>query len=796
MKIRFSLWFILFFAVALLIGHPLRSAHSTPVQSAQSQPISQSVPQLLTLHQPLQHLQWEGTQIETYDADTIEALNEAAADAQGREKIAALGNLANAYFGGDLYVKAIALHQTRLTLARKAKDKISEAKTLSDLGVIYQALGESAKALKYQEQALSLARNVKAKSVESFVLGNLGIIYQSQRDYTKAIEYQQQRLTLAQQLKDARDQAEALGNLGIIAYLQGDSQGAMTYYDRAWKIAWNILHDANVLYRIRGNQGLVYAQMGDTTKALDYYQQYYQYASSRSSRREEGLVKLNAAAARFQSGDLEGAAKRLRDAIEIWESLRSRLGSNDSFKVSIFETQNAPYSNLQSVLVAQKQPEAALEISERGRARAFAELLARRLSRLAPQKVSSQVSLTAPTIAQIKRIAKNHRATLVEYSIIPGQFNVQGKLETHDSELLIWVVQPTGTITLRRVDLKPLWQCQNTQPCNPKELVDLAQVSRSTLRGRGANGVAEGSPLRALHRLHELLIQPIDDLLPADSNAQIVFIPHRSLLLVPFAALPDAQGKFLIEKHTLAIAPSIQVLDLTEQLKQRLGTQAKQQAEKKATKPLVIGNPIMPKVVTEVGEPPEQLSPLPGSEQEATAIAKLLQTSALTGGAATKTAVLQRMSQANIIHLATHGLMEDFVGLGMPGAIALAPDTIPTGVPSAEENGLLTSSEIFDLSLNAELVVLSACNTGRGKITGDGVVGLSRALISARVPSVIVSLWDVPDEPTALLMTEFYRNLKHQPDKAQALRQAMLTTMKQYPAPLDWAAFMLIGEAN
>ncbi|MEM7716537.1 MAG: CHAT domain-containing protein, partial [Cyanobacteria bacterium P01_A01_bin.68] len=111
-------------------------------------------------------------------------------------------------------------------------------------------------------------------------------------------------------------------------------------------------------------------------------------------------------------------------------------------------------------------------------------------------------------------------------------------------------------------------------------------------------------------------------------------------------------------------------------------------------------------------------------------------------------------------------------------------------------DGFLTAGEILDLKLNAELVVLSACDTGRGRISGDGVIGLSRSLISAGVPSVLVSLWSVPDSPTASLMTEFYQNLSKNPDRATALRQAMLTTMKRHPNPRDWAAFTLIGEAE
>jgi CHAT domain-containing protein len=100
------------------------------------------------------------------------------------------------------------------------------------------------------------------------------------------------------------------------------------------------------------------------------------------------------------------------------------------------------------------------------------------------------------------------------------------------------------------------------------------------------------------------------------------------------------------------------------------------------------------------------------------------------------------------------------------------------------------------MKLNANLGVFSAGDTGRAKITGNDVIELSRSLITAGIPSVIVSLWSVPDAPTASLMTEFYQNLQKNPDKAQAMRQAMLTTMKQHPDPKDWAAFTLIGEAQ
>jgi len=165
----------------------------------------------------------------------------------------------------------------------------------------------------------------------------------------------------------------------------------------------------------------------------------------------------------------------------------------------------------------------------------------------------------------------------------------------------------------------------------------------------------------------------------------------------------------------------------------------------------------------------------------------------MIGAAATETQIMQKLPQATLVHLATHGLLEYgteplLQGLGVPGAIALAP--------TGDNDGLLTANEILKLRLQAELIVLSACDTGQGRITGDGVIGLSRAFISAGVPSLVVSLWAVPDAPTAALMTQFYRSLQQNPDRAIALRLAMQATLKDYPNPLDWAAFTLIGEAK
>ncbi|MFE1745134.1 CHAT domain-containing protein, partial [Coleofasciculus sp. H7-2] len=690
-----------------------------------------------------------------------------------------LGNLGNAYDSLGDYAKAIEYHQQSLVIAREIKNRSGEGAALGNLGNAYDSLGDYAKAIEYHQQRLAIAREIKDRLGEGAALGNLGNAYYSLGDYAKAIEYQQQRLAIAREIKDRLGEGQSLGNLGNAYNSLGDYAKAIEYQQQRLAIAREIkdrLGEGQSL----GNLGNAYNSLGDYAKAIEYQQQSLAIAREIKNRLGEGQSLNNLGLALQKAGNLVQAEKTLRAGIEAYKSLRELLGGNDAYKVSIFEQQARTYRLLQQVLIAQNQPTAALEVAESGRARAFVELLATRFS--STSSAQPNVSTNPPNIQQIQQIAKQQNATLVEYSIIYDDFKIQGKQEPHESELYIWVIQPTGEVAFRRADLKPLWQQQNTT------LPQLVVNSRKSMGVRGrsifdVNVVAklETDQSERLQQLHQLLIQPIADLLSTDPNARVIFIPQQSLFLVPFAALQDANNKYLIEQHTILTAPSIQVLELTRQQRQRVPGSAKDV--------LVVGNPIMPSLAPKVGEKPQPLPTLPGAEKEAIEIARLLNTTALTGKQATESAIVQKLPKAKMIHLATHGLLDDFQGLGIPGAVALTP--------SGTDDGLLTASEILNLKLNAELVVLSACDTGQGKLTGDGVIGLSRSLITAGVPSVIVTLWSIPDSPSALLMTEFYRNLQQKPDKAQALRSAMLTTMKQYPnKPSAWAAYTLIGEAE
>ena len=682
----------------------------------------------------------------------------------------ALGGLGGAYLYLGNYAKAIEYSQQQLAIARSIKDRNGEGSALGNLGGAYGFLGNYAKAIEYSQQHLAIAREIKHRQSEGAALGNLGVAYLYLGDYAKAIEYSQQQLAIAREIKHRLGEGVALGNLGLAYNSLGNSAKAIEYGQQSLTIARE-MKDRQGEGAALSNLGVAYLDLGDYTKSIEYSQQQLAIARSIKDRDGEGTALNNLGAVFLKAGNPTESEKMLVQGIQVWESMRQMLGSKDANKVSIFEGQAMTYRTLQQVRVAQNNPIAALEIAERGRARAFVDLLTQRLS----TGDANSVITAAPNQDQIRQIAKAQNATLVQYSIIYDGFQIEGKQVGRESALYIWVIQPTGEITFREVDLKPLWQKHNASLAS----LIIGNQEFLAVRSRSSTGFAQPQP--DLPTLHQLLIDPIQTLLPKDPNAHVIFIPQGSLFQVPFPALQDANGTYLIQKHTILTAPSIQVLDLTRQQRQKLA-----QKQSHSGRALVLGNPTMPSVSLSLGEPKQRLFPLPGAEAEARAIAPLLNTQAITGAQGTKAAIIQKMPQASIIHLATHGLLDDVHGLG--SAIALAP--------SGSDDGLLTAEEIFDMKLQANLVVLSACNTGFGRITGDGVIGLSRALISAGVPSVIVSLWAVPDAPTSELMQSFYQNLQNNPDKAQALRQAMLTTMKTHPQPRNWAAFTLIGEAE
>ncbi len=731
-------------------------------------------------------------------------------------EIYTLNNLATlSYVLGD-YLKAIDYHQEQLKLAQAEKNTIAEGMALAGIGASHGALGDYPQATSFYTQALERLPEDTAPQWRSLVLRNLGNAALNQKDAFKAIDFQQQSLTVSRKINDRYGEAQAHGNLGNAYADRSDFAKSLDSHQQSLTIAQLIQDPFQEAQALLG-LGTTSGYQRNFSVAVGYHQRSLKLMRELQAKLGEGISLTNLGDSLQRLQRFSEAETTLKDGITVWESLRAGLGNNDAFKVSIFETQLSTYRNLQEALIAQNKTANALEVSERSRARAFIELLARNRNTDSPSNPNSNPK--SLTIAQIQQIAIAQKSTLVQYSIIRDQFvetshggSVQFTTEPKETALFIWVVQPNGNVQFRRTALTP------EMGLGDKSLVQLISNSRDAIGTRSTSSFKisdrvrrKGEPTswqpyqivsladgkaRLSHpeiqlpepvaidelysatpqtqqfyqfqALHQKLIAPIADLLPTDPNAKIVFIPQEQLFLIPFAALQTTKGEFLIEKHTLLTAPSIQLLALS-------------QSRRTNATSLIVGNPT---------PMPNNFAALPGSAIEAQSIAQLLRTPALTTQAATETQIKSQLPQANIIHLATHGFFDETHPL--QGAIALAP--------SAQDDGLLTAEEVLNMRLQAHLVVLSACDTGRGKITGDGILGLSRSWLAAGANNVLVSLWAVNDQSTAALMVEFYRSLQQQSspqfDSAIALRQAMLTTLKTNPSPKDWAAFTLIGSPN
>ncbi|MEC4887927.1 MAG: tetratricopeptide repeat protein [Scytonema sp. PMC 1070.18] len=690
---------------------------------------------------------------------------------QNRPGIAnSLGNLGNAYDSLGDYRTAIKCHEQSLTIKKQISNRSGVANSLNNLGVVYYNLGNYSKAIKYHEQSLIINQQISNSLGIADSLNNLGNAYYSLRDYPKAIDCYQRSLKINQQIQNRWGIANSLINLGNTYYSLKGYPKAIDYQQQALKINQQIQNRWGIANSL-GNLGNAYDGLGNYRKAIDYYQQ--SLVIFKEIGNPSGIANsLNNLGGAYQElEEYESAKENLYQAIAIWEDIRKMLLNRDSDKISIFEQQARTYLLLQEVLVAQNQPLQALEISERGRNRALVEILWRQLSQIPEKKLIPPT----PNLTEIQQIAQQQNATLVQYSIV------------YDNQLYIWVIPPQGKIKFRNVPLPkdiPL-----------KQLVKITREKQLNARGRNSNNspVKQENCTDCLKQLHQLLIKPIADLLPNNEQQRVIFIPHQELFSVPFVALQNEENKYLIEKHTILTAPSIQALDLSQQNKR---VQKNSSANIfPGNQSLIVGNPTMPK--DKVGKDSKPLKQLPGAEEEAKNIAQMLGTKAIIGNQATESAIVEKMASAKLIHLATHGLLDGTNAIGSPGAIALARDV--------NNDGFLTTSEIMERfglpgksRLQADLVVLSACDTGRGDIKAEGIIGLSRAFIASGVPTLVVSLWKVPDDATTSLMTKFYKNIyKGKFDKATAMREAMLTMINDDdPDPKNWAAFTVIGKAE
>ena len=277
-----------------------------------------------------------------------------------------------------------------------------------------------------------------------------------------------------------------------------------------------------------------------------------------------------------------------------------------------------------------------------------------------------------------------------------------------------------------------------------------------------ATAEADAQILAIGRKLYDLVIKPVEKDFSRKSD-RVYIVYDRMHPLIPYELLHDGE-RYLAEKYTLVYAPSASVLQHCMERRRPLGG-----------KLLALGNP-------DLGNPDYALA---YAEDEVQKLAETYPDSRiLTGVEASEAAVQLLSSDADILHFACHGVIDE--DEPRKNHLRLAPDK--------ENDGYLTADEIMDLHLQSSLVTLSACDTGRGRILmGGEILGLTRAWMYAGAPSVLASLWKVDDRATSRLMTAFYENLKTH-DKAKALQLAQLGMIKEGLSPYYWAAFCLYGD--
>lgn len=474
-------------------------------------------------------------------------------------------------------------------------------------------------------------------------------------------------------------------------------------------------------------------------------------------------------------GDRERALDLYRRAIEVIERQRSTI-STEASKIGFVGDKQAVYRRLVSALLAKEDAAGAFEVLERAKARALVDMLAAKQDFAVPEgdPAKARELLAAATVAEADAMMQVETSRTSSSRSAARDATRQLREQSPELASLVSVT----ALSAREVQaLVPADETLVEYFRDGDELIAFV-VTRASLGvvrldGRGLPAelarfrreVADpGSDRHAplARRLHARLVAPIA---PQVGTRKVALVAHGPLHYLAFNALHDGSA-YLVDRYSLRMLPSASVLRYLR--------------GRPAPKPgdiLAFGNP-------DLGDPALDLA---FAQAEVASITRGRAGSrVLVRKDATESAFRRHAGDFRYVHFATHG--EFNADAPLKSTLLLARE--PQG------DGLLTVDKLYSLRLDADLVTLSACETGLGKIAnGDDVVGLTRGFLYAGSRSIVASLWKVDDEATSFLMTRFYEGLARS-DKREALRAAQRETMKRYPHPFFWAAFQLTGSAD
>lgn len=725
-------------------------------------------------------------------------------------------SLGNNYSKLGKFYKAIDNHERRMKLAILRKDKPGEGGANINIGGEYHHLGEFKKAIDYQKRALEIAKQLKDKRLEGIASSNLGIAFFRLGDYKKAIEFHENGLKIAKELDDAFGEGIGYGNIGNAYFRLGNYPSAKAYYDLRLKSAQAL--------RDRSGEGLAYGHLGyvcsaqkDFTKAIDYYERLLKISQEGEERAVEGKAYGNMAQAYFHSGDAIKSkyyeelhlkiAKEVEDLVDVGDSyahlgfihestdslhealecyqasvkacntVRDRLQSEDDWKISLRELNQNKYTSLCRVLLKLDRSVEAFFAAEEGRAQGLKDLLK---SQYGIQTTDANLSG-----AEKEKINDRFCSTGIPSNTI--------FLALQEDVIITWVVQNSKNVDTRDRKVEDMNNLNDVIDsvkklidstfdvigvrdgvrCEDRSLEGTCTPSPDLAKGSSFDTTSVSSQKHKLRRLYDVIINPIADLIHGD---EIIIVPEGPLWLAPYAAFMDSNSRFLFESFKIRVIPSLTALKM---IIDRPGDLVKPSA-------LLVGDPWVQEVILPGGT---RLGELPSAKEEVDVIGKILDVMPLTGKNASKNEVLKRLSTVQLVHIAAHGRMKT-------GEIALSPNPSRESKIPKDEDYLLTMKDVLDAKLQAKLVVLSCCHSGRGEIKAEGVVGIARAFIGAGARSVLVTLWAIDDEATLEFMKYFYQHLVKGKSASESLNRAMrcMRESEDFSKVKYWAPFVLIGD--
>ena len=554
-------------------------------------------------------------------------------------------------------------------------------------------------------------------------------------------------------------------------YFLGDYRKVIEFHQQSLSIAKET-GDKGSEDKAYINLGNVYYSLCDYKKAIEFHQQALRIAKEIGDKNTERLSYNNLGHTFQKLRDFPKAEECYESSIKVFEEMRFLLQEKDEWKIS-FRDQLKTYSFLWISQLRQRKNKEALLTAERGRAQALADLMESQYGAKSTPSASKE---------QIERITNISSLISWPTTFVAEAFEL----------MFLWVLQRDQewqfmgrelSYTLEDMTDKAYEQIGATKParCEDRSLDDPDNESVEDLSDRYAkkkefkSSQAGGD---ALKELYDVVIAPISHLIKDD---ELIIVPDGSSFLIPYAALLDQNSRYLSERLRIRLAPSLTSLRLLAECPEdRHSTSGV----------LLVGDPWIETVRLKSGEKQnlKRYPQLPGAEKEVKMIGQILNVEPLTGKNATKEQVLSRLNSVSLVHIAAHGSAER-------GEILLSPN-LSSSKPPEEKDFLLTMTDVLDAKLDAKLVVLSCCHSGRGKTKAESVVGIARGFLGAGARSVIASLWAINDKATLTFMGHFYEHLVKGQSASKSLHEAM-KMMRQsgdFNAAKYWAPFMLIGD--